>query len=212
MSAGRKRQYNQRRTPQQQRSRATVAAILEASARILRQDGMAGLNTNRIAETAGVGVGSLYGYFPNKEAILLALAKAILSADETAALEAVERSDQPVRSLIEALVDRHMVDRKLRRIVMSWHIGAGHAYEHSHRAQSTIGRIISRVSTQGEDRRDELTLFVVSRAVLGVCRALVDEPDLPDRRLLVEHICRMISLMIDSESLTGLEGQPGGRA
>ena len=209
MSFERKNQYNQRRKPQQQRSRATVAAILEASARILRQDGMVGLNTNRIAETAGIGIGSLYGYFPNKEAILLALAKDILSADEAAVLEAVEHCDQPIRSLIEVLVDRHMADRELRRIVMSWHIGAGYAYEHAHRAQSMIKRIAILVREEREGSHDDLTMFVASRAVLGICRALVDEPSLPDRLLLVERTSRLVSLIFDRYSLMNAEYHTG---
>ncbi len=170
---------------------------------------MVGLNTNRIAETAGIGIGSLYGYFPNKEAILLALAKDILSADEAAVLEAVEHCDQPIRSLIEVLVDRHMADRELRRIVMSWHIGAGYAYEHSHRAQSMIKRIVSLVREEREGSHDDLTMFVASRAVLGICRALVDEPSLPDRLLLVERTSRLVSLIFDRYSLMNAEYHTG---
>ena len=55
---------------QQERSRQTVDALLEAAARILKKEGPTAFTTNRIADVAGVGIGSLYQYFPNKLAIL----------------------------------------------------------------------------------------------------------------------------------------------
>lgn len=64
-----------RKKPAQARSRATVEAILEAATRILRDQGLAGLTTNRVAERAGVSVGSLYQYFPSREAILAELVR-----------------------------------------------------------------------------------------------------------------------------------------
>jgi AcrR family transcriptional regulator len=63
-----------RRNPKQARSRATFDAILEAAAQILERCGPAGFNTNAIAERAGVSIGTLYQYFPDKAAILLAAA------------------------------------------------------------------------------------------------------------------------------------------
>lgn len=65
--------HQPRKTARQARSRATQAAILEAAARILESGGIAALTTNEIARRAGVSIGSLYQYFPNKEAILTAL-------------------------------------------------------------------------------------------------------------------------------------------
>ncbi|GAB5487537.1 MAG: TetR/AcrR family transcriptional regulator [Parasphingorhabdus sp.] len=61
--------YSLRKTPSQGRSKATVDAILTAAARILISSGYAKASTNRIAEVAGVSIGSLYEYFPGKEAI-----------------------------------------------------------------------------------------------------------------------------------------------
>jgi AcrR family transcriptional regulator len=62
-----------RKTPSQKRSANTVAVIVEAAARILEQHGFEGFNTNAIAEKAGVSIGSLYQYFPSKNALLSAL-------------------------------------------------------------------------------------------------------------------------------------------
>jgi AcrR family transcriptional regulator len=62
-----------RKRPRQARSERLVATILEAAIRVLARDGARGFTTARVAETAGVSVGSLYQYFPNKESILFRL-------------------------------------------------------------------------------------------------------------------------------------------
>jgi AcrR family transcriptional regulator len=64
-----------RKQPKQERSQATVEAILTATTHILIKEGYDQFNTNRVAELAGVSIGSLYQYFPNKEALLFALAE-----------------------------------------------------------------------------------------------------------------------------------------
>ena len=68
-----KRRLLPRKVPTQQRAKETVDAILAAAAHVLAKEGYEGLNTNRVAERAGVSVGSLYQYFPGKEALVLAL-------------------------------------------------------------------------------------------------------------------------------------------
>lgn len=90
-----------RKKPSQERSAATVEAIVEAAIRILRRDGWAGLTTTRVAALAGVSVGSLYQYFPNRAAIAVEIVRrrtrhfltAVLAADLDGAadFEAVAR-------------------------------------------------------------------------------------------------------------------------
>lgn len=68
-----KTRLSPRKMPLQLRSQVTVQAILEAATRVLARESLAGFNTNRVAEVAGVSVGSLYQYFPNKDALVTAL-------------------------------------------------------------------------------------------------------------------------------------------
>lgn len=70
----------QRRNPRQARSRATYDSILEAAAQVIAREGPQGLTTNRVAERAGVSIGTLYQYFPDKAAIVLAAARRELAA------------------------------------------------------------------------------------------------------------------------------------
>ena len=112
-----------RKRPTQRRSQETVDAILEAGARVFAQRGFAGGTTNHIAETAGVSVGSLYEYFPNKGAILVAIAQRQLDrmiADVQHAI-AAESPDEPLGDLlgrfVRTMLDVHEADPELHRVI-----------------------------------------------------------------------------------------------
>jgi AcrR family transcriptional regulator len=98
------RSSGMRKQPRQARSRATIDAILQAAAHILGRRGWDGLTTNAAAEAAGVSIGSLYQYFPNK----LALVEAVRQRhfDEVlAVLRAAADETLPLASRVVALVD-----------------------------------------------------------------------------------------------------------
>jgi AcrR family transcriptional regulator len=111
-----------RKHASQRRSRATVDALIEATARILIRDGFDKASTNRIAERAGVSVGSLYQYFPSKEALVAAvtqrhseeLTQVVRSALQKAAELPIE---QAVRTLVVAAIDAHRIDPRLHRVL-----------------------------------------------------------------------------------------------
>lgn len=101
-----------RKTPRQSRSSSTVAAILEGAAHILETAGFDGYSTNAIAQYAGVSIGSLYQYFPNKTAITRALIEremGLLLA-ELAALETTSEGMLALQGLLELAV-RHQMRR-----------------------------------------------------------------------------------------------------
>ena len=79
-----------RKRPQQARSRITVGAMLEAAYQVMEADGYDGLTTTRLAKRAGVSVGTVYQYFPDKDAVVGALIEAYLQKEERALLSAVE--------------------------------------------------------------------------------------------------------------------------
>ncbi|WP_245641408.1 TetR/AcrR family transcriptional regulator [Paraburkholderia bannensis] len=103
----------------QRRSTATVDAILEAAARILEHSGFAHYTTNAIAERAGVSVGSLYQYFPNRDALTAALIERE-SAPLLAALEqagAAQSCEAALLGLIRASVAHQMQRPALARLL-----------------------------------------------------------------------------------------------
>jgi AcrR family transcriptional regulator len=118
----RKKTVRARKVPTQVRSQETVSVILEASARILESDGLHGFNTNAIAARAGVSIGSLYQYFPNKDAILLALIGRFEEALHDAVLNTMQggrgQELKPrLRLLVRALVMAHYDRPRLNRVL-----------------------------------------------------------------------------------------------
>lgn len=113
-----------RKRPSQARSRATVDAILEAAARVFAARGYAGATTNHIAARAGVSVGSLYEYFPNKDALLVALVEHHIAEAGTLLTGVAERSLTPTTSLqhaveamVQAMIELHAQNPRLHRVL-----------------------------------------------------------------------------------------------
>lgn len=172
-----------RRTPRQARARETVEAIFEATARILQSEGRAGLNTNLIAEIAGVSVGTLYSYFPDKEAILLAMARreTVAVRDAVAKTLTAEReasTESPVRLAIRALIKGYGKRNKARRILMETLIAAGGSDEIAQPVQAIADLIAARgpqLLPLGARALSPIGLFVLTRAVDGAVRAATYE-------------------------------------
>ncbi|HEV7777184.1 MAG TPA: TetR/AcrR family transcriptional regulator [Luteibacter sp.] len=111
-----------RKHASQDRSRAKVDALVEATARILVREGFDKASTNRIAEKAGVSVGTLYQYYPGKEALVVAVIERhdqeIMQVVHDALAEVASQPiEQAVRRLVVAAIEAHRVDPKLHRVL-----------------------------------------------------------------------------------------------
>jgi AcrR family transcriptional regulator len=107
-----------RKSPRQARARVTHDAILEAATHIIGRGGLAAFNTNAVAERAGVSIGSLYQYFPNKDALMVALIhkqQQAQLANVQAVLADLEDADfeTAVRTLVRAAMQHHRDDTLL---------------------------------------------------------------------------------------------------
>lgn len=114
-----------RKAPTQARSKSTVDAIVRAAAHILRTRGWEALTTNAVAKRAGVSIGSLYQYFPSKEAIVAALGEAhaataneLLRKTVTQSVSERRSLEDSVRDYIAAAVSLHEADPILHRILV----------------------------------------------------------------------------------------------
>ena len=107
-----RRTLKPRKNPQQARSADTMAALLEAAARILETRGFDGYTTNYVAARAGVSIGSVYQYFPNKDALTLALIEreTALLLEELAAIATDSTYEAGIGQLIRAAI-RHQLRR-----------------------------------------------------------------------------------------------------
>lgn len=113
------------RCPKQNRSKATVAVIVEAGTRILAEEGWAAFNTNAVAAKAGVSVGSVYEYFNNKQSLIDAITDAHLPAAEKLLGAACDQLSVPIKIdeivdlLIEGFVTIHEANPPLHRTLSS---------------------------------------------------------------------------------------------
>lgn len=183
-----------RKLPSQQRSRGTVETLLEAAAQVFSREG-ATATTNRIAERAGLSIGTLYQYFPNKEAMLHALAERHLSdgGQRLSEVFARLRTEQPpfeesMRAIMEVVADLHhdrpALHALLHRVALSLpvELAAVRAFE---------GYLVAEVEYQLRrcDRGGPNTLLTA--------RTLVHAVDAQVHRVLTRHTVR-------AEELTAL--------
>jgi len=126
-----------RREPQQRRARDTVEAVLDAVVRILKRGGIQAVTTNRVAEVAGVSIGSIYQYFPDKRAIFAALhERHIREIDRVVESKLMQHTESPldtlmramIEAMIDAMIDAHTPDPELYELLSS---------EVPHRAEGT---------------------------------------------------------------------------
>ena len=171
-----------RRRPQQERARQTVEAVLDAVIRILKREGFDAVTTNRIAEVAGVSIGSVYQYFVDKRSIFIALHRRHVSAiDRLVETKLVEHAAEPlnqlVRAMVEAMVEAHAADPELHELLMS---------EVPHRADATRDFAVRlhgafRLAIQSgwrrrkNDRKLDLVVFMVMKMVEALSHAAVLE-------------------------------------
>lgn len=108
--------YTSRKSPSQERSRQTVERLLDAATRIFHEHGYAGATTNDIADEAGLSIGSLYQYFPNKDALLAALTKRHITTTTSSLAAMIAKLpedsglDVILRAVVRFLVEQHDLD------------------------------------------------------------------------------------------------------
>lgn len=152
----------QRKDPQQERSRALVEDILTAAARVFVEAGLDGATTNRIAEVAGVSVGSLYQYFPNKQSLARALL--VRHVQEAEELRPAELRGEPRLPLGERL-----------RVAVRWQL-AVHAQDPAlHEALTLLApRVLGMETIRAFERYYQQTL----RSILELYREELGDRDL----------------------------------
>ncbi|MBL8923837.1 MAG: TetR family transcriptional regulator [Myxococcaceae bacterium] len=191
-----RRPVSPRKTPSQARSRELVDVLLKATARVLLREGYEGCTTNRVAEVAGVSIGSLYQYFPNKESLVVRVMERHqekLRAVMAAHLEALHGATlaAAVKVLVQALLEALRVEPKLHRVFREQvpRIGALKALHDQNAAYEPL------VTAWLEAHQDQVKVvdraaatWVLIGAVDGVvARVLVDRPTwLEEARLGLE--------------------------
>ncbi|KAA1430058.1 TetR/AcrR family transcriptional regulator [Mycolicibacter arupensis] len=114
--------YRPRKQPKQDRAKETRQRVLDAAAQVFSEYGYSASTTNRIAEYARLSIGSLYQYFPNKDAILRALMEQHVEAGMTLLAQRIAdglpgRLDATLRIVVRAAIENHSHDPGLHRVL-----------------------------------------------------------------------------------------------
>ena len=174
------RSASARRQPQQRRARETVEAVLDAVVRILKREGVDAVTTNHIAEVAGVSIGSVYQYFPDKRAIFVALHKRHLEEiDRMVEIKLIEHAagslDELVRAMVEAMIDSHAGDPELYELLLTEvpH-RAGGKRDFAVRLHGAFRLAIASRAREFKTRRDiDLVVFIVTNMVEALSHGAV---------------------------------------
>lgn len=181
-----------RKRPRQARSVATFEAILEAAARILETLGFAGFNTNAVAELAGVSIGSLYQYFPSKDALIVELIRRERAKLSNHIVEVIQQSDaadlkDKLKLIIQAAVQHQLSRPQLARTLefATELIGKNsEENEHQHELEIIISGLfirsdISHAQTAAQD------VIALSKGMINAA-GIARESDLNDLQQRVE--------------------------
>jgi AcrR family transcriptional regulator len=190
-----------RKEPQQERSKATVDSLLEAAEQLLIEEGFHKASTNRIAERAGVSVGSLYQYFPNKEALIAAVVANFgeRQFDVLAAqLQQVGEAplEEAVRMLITAMLEAKLLEPELSRVLFEQLPPIGQVDV----LRDWTDRACAVVKIALEIRRDDVRVenldtaaFVLVNACHGVVHsAVLQRPEMLETNELADETVQLV--------------------
>lgn len=169
-----------RKRPRQERSRHMNEVILQAAIRVLRRQGATGFTTTRVAEVAGISVGSLYQYYPNKASLLFRVHQQEDERTWGEIEEILEEVETPPRERVVRAIDRFFEteadEAELRRALQD----ASVLYRDSREFQAHTSRVLERVGSFMHEswpnrrvRRE--TLEFATRFVVVVVSATAEE-------------------------------------
>lgn len=195
--------------PKQDRSKGTVDAILEAVTHIMDKDGPLNLTTNKIAEKAGVSVGSLYQYFKNKEsifeAILLRMTEQNLASMENQISQRPENFN--IRSIIKLVVQAHFDNiQKMGKLssVLFEYAPQILSPNHFRKADERIIKFLMDKTTEYKielrPENKENAFFICSQAVRGVIFMTVLSRPIEERQVLIDELIDMLSIYLEKKA------------
>jgi AcrR family transcriptional regulator len=186
-----------RKLPQQDRSKVTVDAILTATTHILIEEGYDKASTNRIAERAGISIGSLYQYFPNKESLIAALRDRHVSSMMAMIESKLKDLDNaPIEvvlpELVKANIAAHAIEPALHKVLHEQVPRLNQA-----ESENSMTKLLQNYLAEQCDRLTpqnlEYIVFIVERTVEALTHAaVIERPELLHNRQLEQEINQML--------------------
>lgn len=201
-----------RKTPSQDRAAATVNNLLDATAAELIAGGYDRMSTNKIARRAGVSIGSLYQYFPNKESIVVALKKRMADREREEVHKALIENEGATlaelsRAIIRRLIDVYLSEPELYK-AFATQVPPIAGLEPNWEADQLVAKILLRYlkSHPKVAKADdpEMAVFIALHAVDGnINRALLQRPAYLKSSAFVEELVRLILGVLGSAAPDG---------
>jgi AcrR family transcriptional regulator len=190
-----------RKEPNQARSLHLVDSILKSATRLLSREGVDAATTNKIAQVAGVSIGSLYQYFPNREAILARLIERDLRSNEEDFLRRMELLrglplDEKITAVVETGYELFMRNRELKRVLFPHAIRLKRVREVIESRNTLAGIMAGLLRDHAHELRvenPERATYVLGHAVQGLLQTVMISKDPPytDTEIKAE-IVRMV--------------------
>ena len=190
-----------RRIPRQARAGETVSLILEATAQILEAGGLPAFTTNAVAERAGVSIGTLYQYFADKNAILLALARQQMTIGLASIGRALQGESDPsvegrVRAMVQAMVNAFGGRHRARKAVTQAILAQGLGLEMMDPIMAFVSAARTRTGPGPRPLIAALSpeqVFVLSRALMATIRhAVMEEQPFLRSRSFEDEVARLV--------------------
>lgn len=196
-----------RKDPQQSRSKVTVEAIFGAVTHILNKEGALHLTTNKIAEVAGVSVGSLYQYFKNKESIFEGIILR-LTEENLKSLERILNESKPdtikIRDVITLIVQNHFGTlqnmEKVATVVLEYApkvMPASHFKKADERTIKFLIETVERNKVRIRPENQEMAFFVCVQAVRSVMVMSFLNRTVEERKLIMDELIEMLSRYLE---------------
>jgi AcrR family transcriptional regulator len=213
--------FEPRKTPVQARSTVTVEAIADATIQVLLSHGTDRLTTTKVAERAGVSVGTLYQYFPNKQSLLFAVLEDHLDRVSAAVETACERArHQPLAEMVRFVVEA-FVDAKMRRTDISTALyriaadigGPTRVQRTGERSRKALAAMLQTAPDAAALQQD-FAIQMMFAAMAGATRAVLEAGAAPHMvRQLRDHLvllCQSYMMAIASRNENATDsGAPG---
>ncbi|MDZ7960382.1 MAG: TetR/AcrR family transcriptional regulator [Aulosira sp. DedQUE10] len=192
-----KRRTTPRKLPQQDRSKFTVDVILTATAHILIEEGYDKASTNRIAERAGVSIGSLYQYFPNKASLIAALHERHVSTMMTVIeSKLTDLFESPIAvvlpTIVKANIAAHAIDPTLHRVLHE-QVPRLSGTEQEVSMTKLLRTYLSKQCDRIEPQKLDYMVFIVEQTIEALTHAaVIERSDLLQDEQLEQEISQML--------------------
>lgn len=188
---------NYRKKPKQSRSAQTIGLIFEATAQILQGERKNNFNTNAIAEVAGISVGTLYQYFPNKDAILLAMAaheleKVTEQISKILLSSSVQDKEELGKIVVHALLQGFGGRQKMRKLLLEAIMESGLSSQLHKPIEKVLTNIFVHANIPHLATMPPIRQYVMAHSLVSIIRiATLEQSDYLDNPEFEQELVRL---------------------